>query len=428
MGESKWTDTPGASPVTVRRLQSRRKVSPEELKPNLESFVRPLSAAEFAAGVFGKQALLSRGPRSVCSLVDAARKLSLDAFAAEFPQASVTRFSTDADGGELVEQISAREAAAASVQESTATLYLVGLQRSYPGLSLWSEGIAMPLELAHRNGLGEVSAVMSDAGSGFRAHFDKNENFVVQIRGCKRWRLAHNSHVAAPTANYLEDALGEVGLYSERLEEPVPEAATDEVVLEPGDVLYVPRGMWHETQALEGGSVSLSFTMITMTWADALLPALRRVLMRRTAWRDHARGVDWPAGSTAREALQALLSELPGAAGELSVAELMPEPLRERGLPEPGTRFRVNRLSTLSVSRKEVGVELTVTAASLGHVRAVQFELAAAELEALQWIFQRGESFAVQELLGDQESAARSRLEALVLSLERAGHLRRDPV
>ncbi|XP_064538906.1 bifunctional lysine-specific demethylase and histidyl-hydroxylase NO66 [Drosophila montana] len=71
---------------------------------------------------------------------------------------------------------------------------------------------------------------------GFAPHYDDIEAFVLQVEGRKRWRLyspLHPSDVLARTSsgNYSQQELGE----------PLFDA-----VLEPGDILYFPRGTVHQ--------------------------------------------------------------------------------------------------------------------------------------------------------------------------------------
>lgn len=72
----------------------------------------------------------------------------------------------------------------------------------------------------------------SDAS--FKNHWDTRDVFAVQLKGKKHWSLS------AP--NF------EMPLYmqqSKDMDVPEPQQADMEVVLEAGDVLYIPRGWWH---------------------------------------------------------------------------------------------------------------------------------------------------------------------------------------
>lgn len=70
--------------------------------------------------------------------------------------------------------------------------------------------------------------------SSFKNHWDTRDVFAVQLKGKKHWSLS------AP--NF------EMPLYmqqSKDVDVPEPQQADMEVVLEAGDILYIPRGWWH---------------------------------------------------------------------------------------------------------------------------------------------------------------------------------------
>ena len=132
------------------------------------------------------------------------------------------------------------------------------------------------------------NAYLTPPGSaGFAPHYDDVDAFVCQLEGRKRWRLypprdAGEVLPRVSSLNFREEELG---------------PATLDVVLEPGDVLYMPRGCIHQAESLPGAH-SLHVTLSTghaNTWADLLelalpaalaqaaeeLPALRASLPRR---------------------------------------------------------------------------------------------------------------------------------------------------
>ena len=150
------------------------------------------------------------------------------------------------------------------------------------------------------------------AGKGTAPHFDQNINFVLQIHGTKKWRVAPNQHVESPMSRHT---IGlpidpELGSYTERaMPEQFPDHAT-EFVLKPGSLLFVPRGVWHKTEALTD-ALSLNFTFSAPTWIDILTAALRGRLAQSSAWRETANFVtDKERVHEAMEKLDALLSEL----------------------------------------------------------------------------------------------------------------------
>lgn len=85
--------------------------------------------------------------------------------------------------------------------------------------------------------------------AGLAPHHDDVELFVCHTEGRKRWR------VYAPTAGFALPTRSSGDLPAAGLGEPLLEA-----VLEPGDVLYLPRGTVHAAEA-EGGAGACHVTV-----------------------------------------------------------------------------------------------------------------------------------------------------------------------
>ena len=97
--------------------------------------------------------------------------------------------------------------------------------------------------------------------SAFDAHFDPQDVFILQIEGEKEWRLWERDRVTNPIAGFPE--LKSVA---------PPELPADETVLmTTGDLLYVPRGMWHWPRSLDDRpSLHLTLTLVMPKPSDIL--------------------------------------------------------------------------------------------------------------------------------------------------------------
>lgn len=153
------------------------------------------------------------------------------------------------------------------------------------------------------------------AGKGTAAHFDQNINFVLQIHGTKRWRIAPNETFTNPTERYTigQPLDSELATYIEGdLPTKMPTENCEEIILKPGSLLFVPRGFWHTTSA-EGDALALNFTYSQPTWVDLFTAALRSRLTLSPGWRELADGVTSSQGfarARARAKFDELLSGL----------------------------------------------------------------------------------------------------------------------
>lgn len=163
------------------------------------------------------------------------------------------------------------------------------------------------------------------AGKGTVPHFDQNLNFVLQMHGTKKWWIAPNQHVESPMSRYT---IGmpidpELRSYAEgTMPEQFPENAA-EFVLQPGSLLFVPRGAWHTTEALTD-ALSLNFTLSAPTWIDLVTAALRGRLAQSSEWRETANFVtDTERMHEAVGKLDALLADLAQDVPNWSAADIL---------------------------------------------------------------------------------------------------------
>ncbi|MBL8571411.1 MAG: hypothetical protein JNK84_20235 [Phreatobacter sp.] len=175
---------------------------------------------------------------------------------------------------------------------------------------------------------------------GFRTHFDTHDVLVLQVSGAKRWRVWDDAIVPNATRQTRWDA---------KLHRHDP-AGGKEVILNAGDVLYVPRGVLHDASVQEGGEPSLHATigLLEPSWADALRAAIdqmeaRDAGLRRSfrTWRIGDETVRAGLVQAARDRLSAIASE---EAMDLVAMQFLQQlasdrmPMAARGLvtPAPG--------------------------------------------------------------------------------------------
>lgn len=118
--------------------------------------------------------------------------------------------------------------------------------------------VAMELEAWLRTGVQANLYASWTAREGFGVHWDDHDVVVLQLDGIKRWKLFGPTR----TAPMYKDT-----------EEPdaPPEEPVVELVLQPGDLFYLPRGWWHSVAASEGQhSLHLTFGLQAVTGAHFL--------------------------------------------------------------------------------------------------------------------------------------------------------------
>jgi ribosomal protein L16 Arg81 hydroxylase len=90
---------------------------------------------------------------------------------------------------------------------------------------------------------------------GFRCHYDTHDVFILQIDGCKEW------HIFSDTLKYPLKDQKSVSLV------PPEQREVLTCVLEPGDLLYIPRGHWHYAIA-QSPSLHLTVGVLAKTGID----------------------------------------------------------------------------------------------------------------------------------------------------------------
>lgn len=148
-------------------------------------------------------------------------------------------------GAEVTDQVDSAAVLAAFAAGNT--LVLQGLHRLWPPLIRFVGDLVR--ELGHPV---QVNSYVTPAASqGFSPHYDVHDVFVVQIAGTKRWSIHSPVHVHPLNNQPWSDRRSAVEDHASN----TPEL---DVVLEPGDVLYLPRGWIHSAQALGDTTVHLT--------------------------------------------------------------------------------------------------------------------------------------------------------------------------
>ena len=119
------------------------------------------------------------------------------------------------------------------------------------------------------------------SSQGFTAHYDSHDFFIFQIYGEKVWNLYD-------TAEALPLARTKVLDTDVRLEG----STRQQTILRPGDLLYVPRGVYHDALTNNGTSLQISLGIFPPLWVDVLHSVIDELADQNVAFR---RAVSLPA-------------------------------------------------------------------------------------------------------------------------------------
>jgi ribosomal protein L16 Arg81 hydroxylase len=230
--------------------------------PGLRSLFNLDDPASFVAHFWPDRLFLARGPvERLAGLVD----YDFDALV-RMQKHHTTAFFRTLDGES--KSLAVQAGQERPLYEAGFTIYFHNLRS--PGIDEWVA--ALDAELGLVRGVTRVAGFASRRGLGLKPHYDQNDNFVCQARGMKRWRIAPNHHVRYPTLGYTMGAkplpVHEVEAADGFPDELPPDHQT--VELRPGAVMFMPRGMWHDTETVEEESLHFNVQSGLPTWRDAI--------------------------------------------------------------------------------------------------------------------------------------------------------------
>jgi ribosomal protein L16 Arg81 hydroxylase len=129
-----------------------------------------------------------------------------------------------------------------------------------------------------------VNAYLTPAhAQAFHAHFDTADVVILQTHGEKLWR-PHGAWADLPVRR--SPAV------------PSPEGVAEQVVLWPGDLLYLPRGFAHEPSTDAAASLHLTLGLYLYRWKDLIADLCEhvvdheRVLRQRVRYGPHGAPAD----------------------------------------------------------------------------------------------------------------------------------------
>ncbi len=265
----------------------------------LAALLAPVSPATFVSEYWGKRPLFVKGfagkyqgffdaPAFVEAVANPGRAPA-EHLRASFDKKVAPQRPTDAPvSGTHVFNINPDQAA--ELIEAGATICVTEIESRVPRLAAFlatrsSEQLGYPGRLA-------FNGYASAPGTGFNWHFDGRIASTLQIEGTKRWRFSRRTAIDWPRGNGVRQTDGSAR-YSdpsiargewERLA-PLDEGEVTTVILEPGDLLILPAGVWHEASSGPTASLALNLAFLPFSHMHIVEDLLDGVLANDPAWR-----------------------------------------------------------------------------------------------------------------------------------------------
>jgi 50S ribosomal protein L16 3-hydroxylase len=280
--------------------ESERVPLASALGTELRALLAPVSPETFVSEYWGQKPLFVKGfPGKYAGFFDReafVKVLSGPPAPPEFLHASFDKSGTDPVLGATgapkdmpATVFAANIDQAGALYAGGATLCATQVESRMPSLAPFVAAIKRQLGYP---GKVTFNAYLSPAGSGFNWHFDMRVATTLQIDGTKRWRFSNRPCVAWPQANGVlrTDRSGryvdaKVGAETWANLAPFDEKDVTEVMLEPGDLLVLPAGTWHDACGGATGSLALNLSFTPVSYAVLLRDLLESMLSADPEWR-----------------------------------------------------------------------------------------------------------------------------------------------
>lgn len=233
----------------------------------------------------------------------------------------------------------------------------------------------------------------------FGTHYDLHHVFAVQTEGEKLWRLYSNRAdrpVDFPpdtpeTRRWLEQSRG---------------AVSAEVLMKPGDVLYLPRGWYHDALAQDGASLHVTFS-VTPLYGRVIFNLLEQAAMQDPQFRDYLA----PAHDDDGRTLQRQLAALGGKLAQLAASPAFrDEVAMTQNRLNPGRPRHALPSRTVLTAWRRTGLAGPQEIGPVAH--------------AMAWAYAQPD-FAVEELIAQFDFVAEQDIRAAVERAAAAGALAR---
>jgi hypothetical protein len=270
--------------------------------PPIETLLHPLGVRELLDDHWERRAVHLPGPPDRFAGLGVDRRAFASAAAASYLRSGIARLEAqylDAEGRHR--EIGVPAPQIDDLYAAGMTLCLSQIDDDVPAVARLAASVKEALGLA-----GNVfcNAHLSPPGRGSGMHLDSQSVFILQLEGSKEWIHGETPAHDAPVQSVLAEPRSIAEFHAEN---PTASLALPDLStlvhqrLQPGDVLYVPPGCWHQTFA-DGPSpsLSLSLTCTSRNFTELISDRLFRVFRAHPDWRRNLPAMppaDIPAGA-----------------------------------------------------------------------------------------------------------------------------------
>ena len=159
-----------------------------------------------------------------------------------------------------------------------ATLAMNFIERLTPAL----RGLDTSMEMVLQAPVNMTAFVSWQGAQGYMSHFDTTNVFVLHIAGKKKWNIYKGRQL---NAGHVQGA--RFGDFSVEHHQQAKGEVLAELEMNPGDMLYIPHGLYHDAVAVDGCSLHLSMAVRHMLVQD-FLQQLVDDLPQQPFFREHA--------------------------------------------------------------------------------------------------------------------------------------------
>ena len=277
---------------------------------DFDLLIAPIEPAHFFAEFWEKRPLVisRQSPdyySGLCSLADVDWILSSTDL--RYPAIRLVRHGPDLPTNAYTRDLRSRRFVFAGVGDTDrilleyqrgATILLQRVERSWPPLT----ALCGNLEQVFYHPV-DANAYLTPASSqGFGVHYDTHDVFILQLAGSKHWRL-YDAPLRLPLESQPFDQL-----------DVNPGPLSQQIDLHAGDLIYLPRGTFHEALSSTCSSLHVTVAITPHRWADLIADAVAVVARQDERFRESVplgplRGQDAGALEDRFEELLHILSE-----------------------------------------------------------------------------------------------------------------------